>query len=962
MSIDNALRQIASARAKDPLAPVTVVVPSHIAALQLRRRLAALGPFAAVRFETLPRLAELIAASTLAAQGRRPLARPIGDYLARQLALEARAPLDAVRERPGFAPALRRAFTRLRRGGLDGTGDPGPRVSPVLDEVMRLYRQYRDSTAAFYDEEDLMHAAATVIASTAGSAVRTDLGTVHLAGHIASTAGAASFAAALARHLGAGEWVEDAAAPAISIALSPDAESESARVARDVVVALESGRRLDSVAVLFAGSNGHEAMLRESLARAAVPVYAPGVALARTLAGRAALALLNVVESDFARTAVFDFLHLVAAATQQPVSSWDRISREAGVTRGRDRWHQSLGQLTALQRMQAADPHADERTVTAAQWRADQAAGLDAAITQLASRLDALHRVQPANEFVAAFGDVLSSYVPDGVEGVDEVRGEIEQLGTIAAVGGHFDLGSFRDAIRANLDVARLRMNRLDEGVLVASHQAAAGLEFDEVMIAGAVEDAFPARAPVDPLLPETDMRRMQDRFPMLEDRHARRRSALRDAESAIGSARQRLTLSAFQYESGGRRPKHASHLVVAAARRHDASIASGSTLRAAPATPWLRRDVSPLSAVLSGPPLDVDELRLRDAVAGVGGEALRRPLGLRAARRGSALTEWDGLVGGGVVAPLSVSPTALEKYATCGFRYFGESVLRLTSVDEPEDVESMDVATRGSLVHSVLERFFAEQRTAGRPGLREPWDAADEARVVALLGEELARIQVEGRSGLTVFLERDRQALAAELRRFLVADSAFRMETGAVPGEFESSLPETLVAGIRLRGKVDRIDYSADRSEAWVLDYKTGSDRKYASLRTGTDPLAGGTLLQLAAYARAADAPRVYAAYWFITRRAGFQMLPGTRSEPPHEAFERTVAAILAGVEAGVFPAVPGEEDEFRGSFTNCTYCALDRICPTRRLDAFAEKAADPTLAPWRAVALAARVGGDDA
>ena len=61
-SLDEMLAGVAAGRAADPLAPVTVICPSHLSALQLRRRLAELTAFAAVRFETLPRLAELIGA------------------------------------------------------------------------------------------------------------------------------------------------------------------------------------------------------------------------------------------------------------------------------------------------------------------------------------------------------------------------------------------------------------------------------------------------------------------------------------------------------------------------------------------------------------------------------------------------------------------------------------------------------------------------------------------------------------------------------------------------------------------------------------------------------------------------------------------------------------------------------------------------------------------------------------
>ena len=77
--------------------PVTVIVPTRLAALQLRRRLAQLGrAYAGVRFETASRVAELVAGADLARAGRRPLARPIADYVATQVALESRGPLTSV--------------------------------------------------------------------------------------------------------------------------------------------------------------------------------------------------------------------------------------------------------------------------------------------------------------------------------------------------------------------------------------------------------------------------------------------------------------------------------------------------------------------------------------------------------------------------------------------------------------------------------------------------------------------------------------------------------------------------------------------------------------------------------------------------------------------------------------------------------------------------------------------------
>src|SRR5919109_963263 len=110
--ISAALESIAASRRADPLASVTVIVPSHAAGLQLRRRLAELTPFAGVRFEMLARVAELVAAGHLAAAGRAPLARPIGDYIAEQVATESRGSLERVADLRGYPRALRRIFRR----------------------------------------------------------------------------------------------------------------------------------------------------------------------------------------------------------------------------------------------------------------------------------------------------------------------------------------------------------------------------------------------------------------------------------------------------------------------------------------------------------------------------------------------------------------------------------------------------------------------------------------------------------------------------------------------------------------------------------------------------------------------------------------------------------------------------------------------------------------------------------
>ena len=111
-----------------------------------------------------PRIAELIGAGRLAAAGRRPMARPIGDHLAEEVAALARSPARPDRELPGFARSLRRLFARLRRGGVrDGEPAAAGVDDPHLVEVLRLYGLWRARIAEFYDEEDLLDAAAEAV-------------------------------------------------------------------------------------------------------------------------------------------------------------------------------------------------------------------------------------------------------------------------------------------------------------------------------------------------------------------------------------------------------------------------------------------------------------------------------------------------------------------------------------------------------------------------------------------------------------------------------------------------------------------------------------------------------------------------------------------------------------------------------------------------------------------------------
>jgi ATP-dependent helicase/nuclease subunit B len=979
-----ALESIAAARRADPLAPVTVIVPSHAAGLQLRRRLAELTPFAGVRFEMLARVAEILAAGHLAAAGRAPLARPIGDYTSELVARESRGTRARVGDLPGYARALRQIFRRLRRGGIRRAEEAGLHERAQFAEILRLYDRFREETAHFYDDEDLLEEAAALVRS--GRAAVGELGTIYVVPPVGRTAGEADLLAAFFET--APQYValeEPVCDPDARFILAPDPASEAREAVREVVSALESGTALHEIAVFHGADPSYRRLLREAFAAAAVPVVPlPGIPLTETRAGRGVLALARLPELDFARTATMDALAVAPIRDWLPgaradvralPAAWDRISREAGITKTSEQWSARLAALISDLAASARyhQEAGNEARAAGAARDHEQAGALRDAIEALIARLEPLCEPQPAADFIGEFNRVVDAYLQPDTAALDEVKEEIQQLGTVGAVGGGFSLATFTEALRANLEAAFTRPTSLGSGVAVADYRMAAGLRFEQVIICGAYEGALPSGPGNEALIEDRVWTALRERHPFVEDaslRIKRAHEAAHRAVSAGGSGS--VVWTAPLHEPGGTREYYPSPFMRAAAHRKDAAIVTASDLRGHPAANgWLRRLRSPLAAALSGPVVAPSDAAFRWAI----GQRRRGDwldpqhrlwpaISMLRARRSSRFTEWDGNLAdleddSWLDLQRAVSPTSLEHYAVCGFRYFARSLLGVRPVEEPEEREMMDAAARGTLIHDVLERFFREQKERGRPSPYEAWTDEDAAVLMRMVDEALSSAEERGLTGLDVFSVHEARTIKADLRRFLEEDTLFRRLTGAVPRDFEVSIPETEVGGVMLKGRADRVDVTPDGKRAWVIDYKSGSTDEFKEIKPD-NPLAGGKKLQLPVYVGAApDVEEVRALYWFITKRGGFEMVAYEPSPEQRDAYPRTLEAILAGIHAGSFPAVPGEENEFYGRFENCKYCDFDRICSRRRDYEQAAKEDADAVAPWRGVKAAA-VGAD--
>ena len=298
--------------------------------------------------------------------------------------------------------------------------------------------------------------------------------------------------------------------------------------------------------------------------------------------------------------------------------------------------------------------------------------------------------------------------------------------------------------------------------------------------------------------------------------------------------------------------------------------------------------------------------------------------------------------------ADRATSPTALQGWAACPFRYFLGRVLRLSDVPRPEAAEAISAIDEGSLVHEVLEEFVRDAPAPASPDA--PWTHDDRVRMAEIVVRHCEEAEHRGITGRPVMwklarrrIVRHRAALpqhrpARPRATFDVLPAADGLERafgmdGAPPVEVDVGTEHP----VRFRGRIDRVDRSPDGSRVVVYDYKTGRRRRYEAI--AHDPVDGGRLLQLPVYALAARAQEgiddATAAYWFTGESPDAAVLE-VGLDDAEERFVEVVSTIVHGIAEGCFPADPGERTwdprSQRETWSSCMFCEFDRLCPVDR------------------------------
>jgi CRISPR/Cas system-associated exonuclease Cas4 (RecB family) len=646
-----------------------------------------------------------------------------------------------------------------------------------------------------------------------------------------------------------------------------------------------------------------------------------------------------------------DAAPVVAGSIRAP-KLWERLLVDAAVIGGLDRWKK---RLVGLRNKLASDLKELEGDDARMATKTRDIRALDAMrvfALPLLAELDALGK---APRSLAEWVRDLSALATRALRRPERVLSVLSELAPVGH-GAKVDMSEVRLVLEPRLTDLTVKDGGARYGrVYVAAIDEARGMAFRHVFVPGLVERGFPQKLAEDPMFLDRGRSATHPLLVTNEQRLGAERLALR---IAIGAASEHAVFSYPRVDTELGRPKTPSFYALEIVRAQTGGLSGFEELadradvaaRArigwpAPLDPKDAIDESEHDLALLARVLDKPENETVGTARYLlsSNPHLARALRFRAKRWLRTFSEADGLVdpppavkeilAEHALGKRSFSPTALQNFASCPYRFFLYAVHKLSPREEPEAIEEMDALQKGSFVHDVLFEFLTELRDAKLLPITA--GSLDAAR--AQLDGVLERVDKRYKEDLFPAIDRvwaDGIAqIRADLREWLRRESESE-DGGFVPAFFELSFglegqrdasdassskePIQLDCGIKLRGSIDLVEQEGNTLRA--TDYKTGKKRADDGAIIG-----GGKILQPVLYAlvlekmfpqKQVSGGRLY----YATSTGGFTPVMVELNEAAREGAKAVAEAVGKAIDDGFLPALPDERE--------CTYCDYKPVC----------------------------------
>jgi ATP-dependent helicase/DNAse subunit B len=782
----------------------------------------------------------------------------------------------------------------------------------------------------------------------------------------------------------------------VNILSCPDASYEVREITREILRLADAEKiPFEKMAVILTDRPLYGELFREYFEKLGIPGYFhDGFPANHTPAGKSMTLLLNLINGNLDRFRIMELMDTgrlntnnLFSGEDKPIPEiWDYISKKAGISQGIKLWQERLKayKATLERRELLLEPDEDNQDIEKEIYQIHQ---LQRFIRIFNEDLSSFKGADSWSNYIKQVDELYNKYIIKD-ENFENIRHLIKRLEMLHEIEATVSFDDFRLALRDILETNTLHGSPfLNGAVNILNPKSAAGTAYDIIFITGLQSGVFPTSPVQNPILPDEE-RQILNIILKEKGRLAQRSEFVHEDPveftMLVSSCRKKLILSFARTQTGQSKPLAPSPFILEAGRALTGKDCFYEDIDKLPGYGYIQK----VHEYSGFPPILTDESEyvgkiIKQALSEKNtavlsrledySDSFRRAVkAFRSRKNSNLLGVYEGIItDSGLLERLSnmlhsgrkiASPTGIEAYFRCPYRYFASKILNLKKLDAPEEVKVISPIDKGNIYHKVFHEFFETLKAQGLviPKQETRLECIDIIKDIT--DSAVNTTEETGITGSRISWFTEKAAIQGSVKRFV--DEEINNNKGE-PRFFEysfglnkknaasPSMNNPAVIDLKdgtkfnFYGRIDRIDVDENSGTITIIDYKTGGNKNYKA-----DSLKGGEQMQLFLYLSCIrqvlpdleNFPGNRGVYYFATKKGEFKRveLSDTAFSEKKEEAETLLALAVNNVNQGLFFPYPGKKGG------NCTYCDFNNICPRDIVSILEDKQKDPVLSEF--------------